>query len=205
MSLLPTDDETALTAFFSGTILSFERSTMGAMLEMQAARYRDSEGRRVLPPEDRWDRWTYMALHETRSEPSYEPDLDSILELARVSRRLMEVAQKCPVARDALEVFYGPPGLFWKGTFRRQEWSLVGLTRTGQEWFQERRTRAELCGMPVPSSAALEVATEADLQELAPNAERYARLQSIAEEINRLLGLIVCTWQQTNGRSHAEK
>lgn len=203
MPLLPPDDELLLDCYFSGTVLSFERSTMGAMLEMQESRYRDSEGRRVLPPEDRW---LCITLHETRCEPSYEPDLDAILQLASLSRRLDAVARISPIAREAIEVYYGFPGQFWKRySNASQEWALVGLTPTGAEFYQDRRARAQKLGTRCASSAAAELAAEVELQTLAPNAERQARLRAIAEEINRLLGLIVCTWQQTNGRSHAEK
>lgn len=195
MPVLHPDDEIELEWYFSGTNLSFERSTMGTMLEMQAARYRDSAGKRVPAPEDRW---LCIALHETRCEPSYEPDLESIFRLAWVSRRLDAIARACPIARQALEAYYGPSGQFWKTISRRQEWALVGLTRTGAAYFRARKQRAETCGTPLTSGPSFELAADAELQALNPSPERAGRLHAVADEIDALLSVMCSSWQSTD-------
>ena len=203
MNLLCPDDEMALTSYFSGAVLSFERSTMGSMLDMQAARYRDSEGHRVLRAEDPW---LCIHLREARSEACYEPDIDAILWLARISRRLDAVSRQCPIVRDALEVYYGSSGQFWKRVAHKQEWSLVDLTASGADFLRRRQARANKLGTRIPTSAAAELAAESELQDLAPNPDRQTRLQAVDAEVRMLLRLMEQTWKQTDtGRSFHEK
>ncbi len=198
--LLSPDDELLLECYFGGTVLSFERSSMGGMLEMQAGRYRDSDGKRVLRPEDPW---LCIHLNETRCEAGYEPDLEAILWLARVSRRLDAVGRASPVARAAIELYYGAQGAFWKRILHQQEWALVDLTATGAAMFRERKARAVKLDRFCADTAASELATEVELQLLTPNPERGAKLAAVADEIQRLMSLIVSSWNQTDARGRA--
>lgn len=188
---LSMEDELMLTWYFGAVHLSFARSTTGSMLERQAARYRDSDGRRVLRPENSW---MCMKVRETRREAAYEPDEELIYKLVWVSRRLEEIGKRSVMARAALELYFGDQGQHWKQRPQQQSWALVDITKTGARFYQQRRERAESEGLSVAQSAAAELAADADSQNLCPNNERAARIERVKDEIDLIVRVMNAEW-----------
>jgi hypothetical protein len=185
------DDEMLLEWYFGAVHLSFARSTFGTMLERQEARYRDSEGRRVTRPENPWQ---CMKVHETRHEASYEPDEEMIYKLVWVSRRIEEIGKRSPMARAALELYYGNEGQHWKPRPQQQSWALVDITKTGAKFYQHRKERAEACGSALAQTAAAELAADAESQNLCPNNERAARIERVKDEIDMIVRVMNSEW-----------
>jgi hypothetical protein len=185
------EDEIMLEWYFGAVHLSFARSTFGSMLERQASHYRDSEGRRILKPENSW---MCMKVREQHREASYEPDDEMIYKLVWMSRRIEAIGKRSVMARAALELYYGDQGQHWKQRSQQQSWALVDITKTGARFYQERRERAELEGVSVAPDAAHELASDAESQNLCPNNERGARIERVKDEIDLIRRVMMAEW-----------
>jgi len=132
------------------TQYAFERSTFGATLSRQEARYRDSAGK-VVPTGDDWS-WVSgrdnrpdalldllgldhpqppMHVNEDAAEGRCEPDDEALTKHAQVSRRLLGVERQGRIHIHVLGAYYGNAGIAWQGFTNGRLWSLAPLTETG--------------------------------------------------------------------------
>jgi len=132
------------------TQYAFERSTFGATLARQEARYRDSTGKVI----QRGDDWSWvsgrvsrptalldllgidhpqppMHVNEDPAEGRSEPDDEALTKHAQVSRRLLGVERQGRIHTAVLGAYYGNDGIGWQGFTNGRLWAMSPLTETG--------------------------------------------------------------------------
>jgi hypothetical protein len=129
--MLTKRDAADLAWFFSEGVSTFERSSFGAMLERASTLAVDSTGQRIEQP-DR-SSWHVMPIKQVTSEPSYTPDLETMVRAASVSRRLARVERADPLACAVLEAYHGAPGDRWARTPLGRVAGVYPLTSAGRE------------------------------------------------------------------------
>ena len=151
-------DQALLGWYFSQ--YAFEKSTFGATLARQEARYLDSSGK-VIPRPDSWvwvssrakrpqhrasrgvevnailgiDRGAShdppMYVSEDTTGVVHEPDNEDMIRHADASRRLMLTSRLGNIHTAVLGAYYGNDGTAWQGFSNGRIWSLSALTETG--------------------------------------------------------------------------
>src|SRR4051812_16067525 len=84
--LISRNDAADLLWYFSEGTSAFERSPFGGMLERASALMTDSTGK-IIPKEDPSE-WHVAPVKHQPAEPSYTPEIETMVRVARTSRRL---------------------------------------------------------------------------------------------------------------------
>jgi hypothetical protein len=169
-----------LTWFYSVGASAFERSTCGPMLE-RAALYalEPSPAREV----------TARPMHETRPVGGVEYDEAVLARYGDLSRRMLRLRERDPLAVRALELAFGHTGACWAASVRGRCVALFVLVPDGQALL--RRARRKGSTLPDADLVRVEVAL-ADVSAADPH--RVARVAGATLEARKLLNSAVKAW-----------
>jgi hypothetical protein len=124
-----------LSWYYSEGLASFERSTFGPMLE-RAKLF----GLPSTPHRRRGPLTVQPKSGGSGGEPSYEPQIETLLRYGDVSRRLARIEASDPKSVQVLELYHGDEGAKWAVNKRGRWVALYPLTRDGKvliDWARE--------------------------------------------------------------------
>jgi hypothetical protein len=177
--------------YFGEGLTRFQRSTFGVMLERAEQFGFDSEGNQLRRPDDPW---SVMSVKHAQGEPSYEVELRDLHRFGDVSRRLLRVAERDPLAALALELLYGDIGQCWARERGLQMACLYPLTETGKRVLagvrEQDATRAHVRDDQV-------IVDDVDDQAAHPNDVRRRRHEVMRGEADLLKARAWSVWDAT--------
>lgn len=195
-------DESDLLWFFSRGMISFERSTIGSMLErselFSVRAY--PEQRRIYDEAGRCIGFesgiTARPTAELRAAGGYVPDDDVLTRFAHVSAVLKRVERRSPLAAAVFECFYGDLGERWAllSTDYGRLGALFHLTDKGKELLREEQEqrRRQLVG---PKLNKRRLARQASAQLHVTEVERMENLVHQCAAAGRGEALARCSCQ----------
>jgi hypothetical protein len=133
--LISRNDAADLLWYFSEGISTFERSPFGGMLERASVLSCDSDGE-PIPTQDPSE-WHVAPVKHQPAEPSYTPELETMVRVARISRRLSTIERADRLISTTLATYYGDLGARWAATPLGRLAAIYGLTDSGDSYLRE--------------------------------------------------------------------